>query len=135
MRQRSCHIIVLIVEVSIIITLLVYYTFISKAHLHTPPYTHNIHCIDSREVPICIDCSSSKKRLITMKLFSKDAKDRVVLHLFEDQSLRKVASLLGMSHTTGHRIGLRRRLDLERKRGGKLRRLFERNECEIVRLI
>jgi hypothetical protein len=29
-----------------------------------------------------------------------------------------VASLLGMSHTTGYQIGLKRRLDLEREKEG-----------------
>jgi transposase len=58
-----------------------------------------------------------------MRPFSKDVEDRVVFHLLEGQSLRKVASLLGMSHTTVCHIGLRRKLDLEKKRGGRPRRL------------
>jgi transposase len=70
-----------------------------------------------------------------MKPFSKDVEDRVVFHLLEGQSLRKVASLLGMSHTTVHRIRLKRGLDLERKRGGRPRCLSKRSECEIVKLI
>jgi transposase len=70
-----------------------------------------------------------------MKPFSKDVEDRVVFHLLEGQSLRKVASLLGMSHTAVRRIRLKRGLDLEKKRGGRPRCLFERSESEIVRLI
>jgi transposase len=70
-----------------------------------------------------------------MKPFSKDVEDRVVFHLLEGQSLRKVASLLGMSHTAVRCIRLKRGLDLERKRGGRPRCLSERSEREIVRLI
>jgi transposase len=70
-----------------------------------------------------------------MKPFAKDVEDRVVFHLLESQSLKKVASLLGMSHTAVCRIRLKRGLDLERKRRRKPRHLFERSEHEIVRLI
>jgi transposase len=70
-----------------------------------------------------------------MKPFSKDVEHRVVFHLLEGQSLRKVASLLGMSHTAVRHIRLKRGLDLERKRGGRPRCLSERSEREIVRLI
>jgi hypothetical protein len=46
-----------------------------------------------------------------------------------------VASLLGMSYIAIRCIGLKRRLDLERKRGGRLRRLYERSEREIGALL
>jgi transposase len=59
----------------------------------------------------------------------------VVFHLLEGQSLRKVANLLGISHTVVRRIELKRGLDLERKRGRRPRCLSERSEREIVRLI